>query len=616
MKKVKKSPVLKEQRVVKKHPVKTPLLLIRKEPLDNIKDFNATMSESDKRARKQFLADKISNEVGYIQTLTETNLEKTVLYDYQQKFMLDRSRYRHVDKSRQIGQSYEFACEGYGKAQLMKIYTGMFVSFNQDEANEKIRYAKALDESTPHKYKKKMIIDRITALEWESKLPDGRTARTRLISHPQREPRGKGFNTDVFLDEIAHYQWPEKVYVASVPIITRGVGQLSLASTPLGQSGLHYEIGSNVIDYPEYSRHRIYWWNNPVFLNEDALKSFDEINELALSMETDARVHEFGNDAIRQAYNNMLEEYFQQEYELKAIDESVSFFSLDLIKRCTFEALMGEAVLEDGDTYGDHPVRLDPVYPGFNFETFITPEELSSAILRGTVSKNLIAGFDVGRKGDSSEIMVIEEVPRLNFLHVVRLMSTLKNTQYRLQFEYVQKLFSLLPIRLLRIDSTGSGDNLAEDLKKRFHSRIENVVFSNQNKGEMAVNLKIRMEDQILAIPNNRDLIRQIHSIKRKISENALIKYEIDNSEKRKHHGDKFWALALGSSAGEPAQMYRVKLFSSSLLPVKTTGRIVTAPIVRIAGRTPAYIGNYKNVPLPLKHFPEIGLPTHHELLH
>jgi len=610
---IKRTPVLKGK--VKRTPVTGPLILSKKDPRDNLEDYKKEVIKARKRAGSNFI-DKISNEVGYIETLTETNLEPTCLYSYQRDFMSDRSKYRHCDKSRQIGQSYGFSCEGYAKSQLLDIYTGIFVSFNQDEANEKITYARTLNESVPYKYKKKLVVDRVTALEWEGKLPDGRKTRTRLISHPQREPRGKGYNTDVFLDEIAHYQWPEKVYIAAVPIVTRGFGQLSMASSPLGQSGLHYEIGSDIETYSNYSRHRVYWWNNPDFLNEDAVRNFDEIHKVALELETEDRVLQFGNEAIKQAFNSMLIEYFQQEYELEAIDESVSYYPMDLIKQCTFEALMGFASVEEGDLYGDNPVYTNPIYPDFNFKIYKTMEELSHAISKGIVSKRLFAGYDIGRREDSSEIFVLEEIPELDFLQVVRLIISLRKTRYRKQFQTVEKLFGLMPINKMKIDSTGQGDNLAEDLRHKFHSRIEDVKFNNANKGEMATNVKLRMEDQTLAYPNDKGLIRQIHSIKRKVMEGAIIKYEVSPSERRRHHGDKFWALALASSAGKLAQMHRVRLIGSSLSTPIISKRLIPATRPREFKKLPDIHGvNWNKFPAIPNHMDQFEVPIFRENL-
>ena len=599
--KVLRTPVCDNKTLVNRSPV----VFSRVDPSDDPTGFATELKKAHKRVQKDNSFQKeISTEVGFIEHLTETNLEPTKLYHYQKKWMNDRNKYRHGSKSRQIGQSYTFACEGYSKSQLMKIYTGIFVSYNQEEANEKIVYARALHESVSNKYKKKLVVDRITALEFEGLMANGRKTKTRLISHPQREPRGKGYNTDVFLDEIAHYLWPQKVYVAAVPIVTRGFGQLSMASSPLGKSGLHYEIGHDKEKYSMFSRHVVYWWDNPDFLNEDALKNIKEVQKLAPTMETLDRVLEFGNDAIIQAYYSMIEEDFQQEYEVQEADDSVSYYPMDLINQCLFEELSGYEILEEDDLYGDNPVRLDP-NPLFNdilLKTFESPEQLSHAISLGTVGKLFFAGFDVGRDENNSELIILEELPNKDHLQIVRLLLTMKKTEFRQQFNILDKIFNIIPIKKLKIDSTGMGRNLGEDLRRKFHSRVDDIKFTNENKNDMATNLKLRMEDQSIALPNNRDLKRQIHSVKRVVSANSIVKFEV--TKNRLHHGDKFWALALASSAGEPAQMHQVKLVTANTVgKIAGSKRILPVPPKKTFVQKPIIDGvDFRKLPPPPKH--------------
>ncbi len=613
-KKIVRKPVRakKSKGKIKRTPVRSPLILTKKDPSENPQEFLKEMKKARKRVFKtksEFLK-TISNEVGYIETLTETNLEPTKLYDYQKRFINDRSKYRHSDKSRQIGQSYGFSCEGYAKSQLMRIYTAIFISYNQEEANEKIVYARALHESVPYKYKKKLVTDRITALEFEGTIRDGRKTKTRLISHPQREPRGKGFNTDVFLDEIAHYQWPEKVYVAAVPIVTRGYGQLSLASSPLGKGGLHYEIGHDTERYSMFSRHKIYWWDNPDFLNEKALQDMELVRRVAPTLTTQERVLEFGNDSIIQAFYSMTEEDFQQEYEITPFDESISYYPMELINQCTFDALRGMVTIDEEDEYGENPIFTDPLYPGIEFHTYDSIESLSHAIAVNKVKKLLYAGFDVGRDENNSEVIVLEELPNRDDLQIVRLMITMKKTEFRRQFKTLEKLFHHVPIRKLKIDSTGLGSNISEDLRKKFHSRVEDVKFTNENKQEMAKNLKLRFEDRTIAIPMNRDLIRQIHSVKRVVSANNSIQFKVEKN--RLHHGDKFWSLALASSAGKPAQMYQVKLITANVAKsIRNSKNLVKLPKKRIFKAKPVVIGgvDFKHIPPPPKHLEEFSAP-------
>ncbi len=94
---------------------------------------------------------------GFIDAFTKDMEGKTSgMYDYQVEHMLDTSPFRHRDKSRQVGYSYVFAAESVAKSHLKTYQTSIFISMNQDEANEKIRYAESLWDAIPAEFKKKL----------------------------------------------------------------------------------------------------------------------------------------------------------------------------------------------------------------------------------------------------------------------------------------------------------------------------------------------------------------------------------------------------------------------------------------------------------------------------
>jgi phage FluMu gp28-like protein len=308
-------------------------------------------------------------------------------------------------------------------------------------------------------------------------------------------------------------------------------------------------------------------------------------------------------------------EDFMQEYEIEPMDDAVSYYPMGLINQCTFDSLKGFSYTEDDDVYGDDPQYVDPVYPSFNFKTYDSPEELSHAIFKGDVSRRLFAGFDVGRNENNSEIIIIDENSNLDHMQSVRLILTMKRTEFRKQFDIICKLFQLLPIRAMNVDSTGIGTNIGEDLRKKFGSRINDIKFNSENKGEMATNLKLRMEDQTIAIPSDRDLLRQIHSVKRIVSQNSVVKYEVQKS--RMHHGDKFWALALASIAGKPAEMIKLRMVTAHQAVVSNTGRILKQENSRIFTGNPYVIDSpymagvaksMTSLTPPPKHFSEFEI--------
>jgi len=149
------------------------------------------------------------------------------------------SSFKIVNKSRQVGMSLAISADSFAKSQTRNVYEAIYISINREEASNKIDYARMLYESLPLQWRKKKIIDNKFSMGFES---GGGKHRTSLISLAQRAPRGPGFNVDVYLDEFAHFTWDESMYIAALPIISRGDSSLSVISTPLGNKNQFYKI--------------------------------------------------------------------------------------------------------------------------------------------------------------------------------------------------------------------------------------------------------------------------------------------------------------------------------------------------------------------------------------
>jgi len=131
------------------------------------------------------------------------------------------------------------------------------VSINLDEAKEKIRYVKAIVEAIDRPVRPVMVRDSATEVEFAN--------GSRFISHPCRPPRGKG-RARIYLDEMAHYRegLDRDIYTAALPATVKGDGYIRIGSSPLGASGLFWEIATEAMRrYPGYSdwRRLIPWWH-------------------------------------------------------------------------------------------------------------------------------------------------------------------------------------------------------------------------------------------------------------------------------------------------------------------------------------------------------------------
>lgn len=527
-----------------------PLIVVKKDMKDNLDD--------DK------LQKWLSTKSGFLEGLTSTHDKPTKLYDYQVTHLENESKFRSINKSRQIGYSYGcIAGEAVAKSHLADINTSIFISYNRDEAAEKIIAARQLYESIPLEYKKKIITDNKHSLVFKNQ----KGQITRILSTAQRPPRGKGHNTDVYLDEFAFYQWAEKIFTASAPVISRGTGVLTVGSTPLGARGKFYEIMQNIREFPEFSRQYIPWWHCPDLCN-DIKTAF----KIAPKMTTRERVERFGLEILRILLNSMPLEDFQQEYELAFVDEQVSYFPYELTNSCVYNIDTDNENFDEIDDIKGSKVIIDKFdktkielkYPKIKFFQCKTIEELAWKINNGEIRPNLTAGYDVGRKQDKSELYILEEIEIREdlILQVVRFSFQLDREKFDFQKNYLRNVLNNIPLKKLVIDAMGIGMNLAEDLHTEFPDIVEELTMEAVWKDRAAQSMKIRFENQIIAIPDDDKLKRQIGSIKKKVSISGNVSYDAEKD--KHHHGDKFWALALASYAGTSTGL--MKLNGNSLV--------------------------------------------------
>ena len=85
--------------------------------------------------------------------------------------------------------------------------------------------------------------------------------------------------------------------------------------------------------------------------------------------------------------------------------------------------------------------------------------------------------------------------------------------------------------------------NLAENLS-RDYPQVVPENFTNDSKERWATDFKILLQRQDITMPRDRDLIGQIHSIKRRVTPSGKVGFDAERSGKG-GHADRFWAVAL-----------------------------------------------------------------------
>ena len=451
---------------------------------------------------------------------------------WQDDFIRNRNRYISLLKSRQTGFSFVVAIKGLVKAldPARTQYTKQFVSYNEEDAQEKIRYARQFYDSIPNRYKKKLVHQTATMLEFEDV---GSKTTSRLISLPCRPPRGK--NGDVCLDEFAIYlpRLSKEIYTAA-SFCTLRRGCIEVGSTPLGTIGKFYEICTNRESYPNFDRYFIPWWYAKVMC-----KDVRGAVQFAKEMETAERVERFGTDRLISLFQNSTLEDFQQECECVFIDSSASYISLELIYANTPGRREEDipANIENDEDYikAKRDVEIHCFRNADDLILNYSPEKYGSP---------LFMGLDIGRTSDATVFYIIGLI---NGKKRSVLRHEMRNADFDSQFNVLCRLMENLPIFRCCIDDGGIGRNLAENAHKKYGERAELYHFDLQSKEVLAMGVRTGLERREYELDNDRDFHAQIHSIKRTPSSGGSFRYDAERNEKG--HADSFWAWALASYA-------------------------------------------------------------------
>ncbi|MCC6649338.1 MAG: terminase [Polyangiaceae bacterium] len=152
----------------------------------------------------------------------------------------------------------------------------------------------------------------------------------------------------------------------------------------------------------------------------------------------------------------------------------------------------------------------------------------------------IVAGFDVGRTRDRSELAVFEEY---GGRYTCRLLRSYSEAPFGEQEADLRRLMEVLPVARLSIDRSGIGMNLAENLARDFPQAVaEN--FTNEAKERWATDFKITLQRREIAMPRDRDLVAQIHAIKKRVTAAGTVAFDAERTA-RGGHADRFWAVAL-----------------------------------------------------------------------
>ena len=417
---------------------------------------------------------------------------------YQKKWILDGSRIKLMEKSRQIGMSWTCA-----------------YSLVRDHARAGARldsWVSSRDEMQAALFigdcKKFAAILDIAA--WDGAgagVSDGGggartlnfangTAINSLSSNPDAQAGKRGTRV---LDEFALHPDPRRLSAVAYPGITWG-GRLEIISTHRGRGNFFNSLVEEI-------RHK----GNPKGIS---------LHRVTLQ------------DALEQGFLAKLKKGLPPGSEIAEMDEARYF---DFIKNsCADEAsFMQEYMCEP----------FDDASCFLSYDSILRSLYSEGSDWKARSGGPLFLGVDIGRTRDLSVFWLLERVGDTLFTRDVRVFS---DTPFSAQESALYGYLSDPRLRRVAIDQSGIGRQFAERAAERFGaSRVEGVSFTAGSKEELAYPLRARFEDSKIRIPDTPEIRADLRALRRETTALGGVRFAADSGPNG--HSDRFWALALAN---------------------------------------------------------------------
>ncbi len=387
----------------------------------------------------------------------------------QQQVLRDTGRFRHINKSRQIGYTTTFAIEALHDFIYTPTAEIIVLSKSEKEAKKFLdKFYVALDSIIDKDPFCPKVPVRNT---FNAESENGSTINVLTSS----KGAGRSFSaTRLYFDEMAHTQYADDIYQASIPTISTTGGKVTLFSSPKGRGGLFAEIGRNTEDQG-YSSHTFPWWFSPMYNDH-----YDEM--LAAWLAYDTKKYELMIEKAKSGawYEMMHKKYstlaFQQEYECNYDADEDTVFNARQLKK-----VLRKNWLE---------LLPDTPYEHWYQEPDKTHEH--------------VTGIDLGRKRDATVIMTFDvdtnPVTLVEFKRIPPATADWGLIELAIRATHDKFKSDMLH------DATGVGDSISE----RVADISEPFVLTASNKYNILENTRRAMDLEAFKIPRIDRLRREL----------------------------------------------------------------------------------------------------------
>jgi len=377
---------------------------------------------------------------------------------YQERWIIDRSRLKLMEKARQIGLSWSTAYAAVERTAEAGAKFDQWISSRDDlQARLVIEdckmFAKVLQLAAEDLGEQVIDKDRKISA-YVLHFANGRRIHS-MSSNPDAQAGKRGGR---ILDEFALHPDPRKLWSIAYPGITWG-GSMEVISTHRGSGNFFNQLIREVKEHSnpkKISLHR-------VTLADALAQGF--LYKLQQSLPDDHEIMGMNEDDYFDFIKSGCadEESFQQEYMCVPADDATAFLEYDLIAGCEY----GAQEMWEVDCSVDRP------------------------------KGRLFAGLDIGRKKDLTVLWVLE---LLGDTLYTRMVVELKNMSKPDQEKVLWPIMANMDRSCL--DYTGLGIGWGDDAQRKFGQyRVELVTFTGRVKEELAYPVRGKMEDKKLRIP-------------------------------------------------------------------------------------------------------------------
>lgn len=407
----------------------------------------------------------------------------TLLYPYQQRWLNDDSRFKVAMFARQTGKTFtttlEIVLDCIDHEARGERTRWVILSRGERQAKE------AINEGVKVHLKALGVVAQVLEVPFNATtnaLEVTFKGGSKITALPANPDTARGFSANVFLDEFAFHKDSREIWKALFPVISAG-WRLRVVSTPNGKGNKFYELMTDK-NNTQWSRH-----------------STDIYQAVADGLPRDIK-------QLKEGLNDI--DAWQQEFELKWIDEAHAWLSYDLID------------------------SVEHVQAG-------KPENYTG--------NPCFVGVDIGIRNDLFVIWVLESVGDVLW---TREIIALKKASFAEQEQRLDQVFKNYNVVRCCIDQTGLGEKPVEDAQRKHGTlRVTGVIFNTASKLMLATEGKEVFEDKRIRIPQgDNDLREDLHKLQKTTSATGAPRFIAESDSKG--HADRTWAcfLAVHGSCG------------------------------------------------------------------